>query len=341
MLHLPTLQYQTAASIKRVHDTTNECLNAIKNLGVDISSWDPILVHLLLQKLDTDTYNDYIESLKQPRELPSLTDFLQFLEAKFTSLESSRRKQERPITDQQQRSPSNNKFQPTYKAFSANQNLKPKTSNNLTNEHYSTLNKTTSNVPNYVKCPLCSNEHGLFHCNEFIKLHLFDRRKLIAKHNLCRNCLFDHKGKQCKSEKRCRQCTGQHHTLLHEDTSVNKTPNKIMEKTKNESASTSNSHTSLEDISETLLATAQVKVKTNDGSEIVLRALIDQGSQVSLITENAAQRLELPRQKRHGVIFGVGAKENNCRGVLTITCTSMLSNHNFNSDVYVMRNLTK
>jgi hypothetical protein len=105
----------------------------------------------------------------------------------------------------------------------------------------------------------------------------------------------------------------------------------------NQNTSTSNSHASMEDISETLLATAQVKVKTHNGSEIVLRALIDQGSQVSLITENAAQILELPRQKCKGVIFGVGARES--KGAITITCTSTLSYHTFTSEVYIMRNL--
>jgi hypothetical protein len=123
-------------------------------------------------------------------------EFLQYLELKFTSLESSRRKQDRPTTEQQYRG-SSNKFQPTYKAFSVNQNFnsKQKIFNNSLNYNYSTLNKTAAkNIPSHVKCPLCNNEHGLFHCNEFIKLHLFDRKKLIAKHNLCKNCLFDHKG---------------------------------------------------------------------------------------------------------------------------------------------------
>lgn len=92
MLSLPIMQGQNAASIKRLHDTTNECLHAIEKLGVDISTWDPIIVHLLSQKLDSDTHNDYVESLQAPRELPTLSDFLKFLETKFTSLEAFRRK---------------------------------------------------------------------------------------------------------------------------------------------------------------------------------------------------------------------------------------------------------
>ncbi|KAI5638404.1 hypothetical protein NE865_09038 [Phthorimaea operculella] len=95
------MQYQSAASIKKIHDTANECLHAIKNLGVDTSSWDPILVHLITQKLDADSHNDYLESLKAPRELPILSELLEYLESKFTSLESSRRKLEAPKSAQQ------------------------------------------------------------------------------------------------------------------------------------------------------------------------------------------------------------------------------------------------
>lgn len=341
ILNLPTIQFQTSLAIKRVHDTAYECLNAIKNLGVDISTWDPIMVHLLSQKLDSDTYNDYIESLTEPRELPSLPEFLRYLETKFTSLETARRKQERQTPEQQQRgSSSNNRFQPTYKAYSAkanqNFNSKPKSSNN-SNNNYSTLRKT-SYVPSNVRCPLCKNEHGLFHCNDFIKLHSNQRRNLVAKLNLCTNCLFDHKGKQCNSAKTCRQCNAQHHTLLH-DTSVNSMPTASNDGHNNRNATTSSGHVSMEHMPETLLATALIKVKTHNGSEIVLRALIDQGSQVSLISENACQLLGLRRQRCKGVIFGVGTQENNCKGAVTISSTAINNNYNFDTYVYVMRNL--
>ncbi|CAF4958511.1 unnamed protein product [Pieris macdunnoughi] len=93
LLNIPNIQYQSYNHIKRIHDVTNESINAIENLGINVSSWDPFLVCILSQKLDADTYNEYIQSLKSPRELPVLQDFLQFLETKFT-LETSRKKQE-------------------------------------------------------------------------------------------------------------------------------------------------------------------------------------------------------------------------------------------------------
>uniref|UniRef100_A0A2A4IZ74 Uncharacterized protein n=1 Tax=Heliothis virescens TaxID=7102 RepID=A0A2A4IZ74_HELVI len=73
-LHLPVLKHQALAPIKKMHDVTQECLNAITNLGVDISTWDPLLVHILDQKLDADSHSEYIDSLKDRHEPETKTD---------------------------------------------------------------------------------------------------------------------------------------------------------------------------------------------------------------------------------------------------------------------------
>lgn len=66
------------------------------------------------------------------------------------------------------------------------------------------------------------------------------------------------------------------------------------------------------DLAEILLSTAIIKIKGADGSH--MREVIDQGSQFSLTSENAAQLLSIPRQKCRGVISGVRIKKSNCKG---------------------------
>ncbi|KAH9630178.1 hypothetical protein HF086_000738 [Spodoptera exigua] len=61
--------------------------------------------------------------------------------------------------------------------------------------------------------------------------------------------------------------------------------------------------------------------------------------QTSLITERAAQLLKLPRSRCKGVIFGVGATENNCKGSITITCSAIHNDYTFDTNVFIMRNL--
>lgn len=86
-LNQPNINKQSSFELKRLYDTSTECIHAIHNLGVDTSTWDPLLVNLLAKKLDMDTYSDYKEARKSPRDLPSLEEFMEFLEAEFIALE--------------------------------------------------------------------------------------------------------------------------------------------------------------------------------------------------------------------------------------------------------------
>lgn len=90
---------------------------------------------------------------------------------------------------------------------------------------------------------------------------------------------------------------------------------------------------------EVLLTTVLLKVKTIDGDYINLRGLLDQGSQISLITENAAQRLRLPRRKMSAVVSGVGSLGGNCKGAINLECTSIHSDYNFDLETLIMKKL--
>lgn len=57
-----------------------------------------------------------------------------------------------------------------------------------------------------------------------------------------------------------------------------------------------------------LLATARVLIADRFGIFQTARALVDQGSETSLIAESLAQRLQIPRSPTSVSIFGVGGK---------------------------------
>ncbi|KAF9815736.1 hypothetical protein SFRURICE_009253 [Spodoptera frugiperda] len=297
-----------------------------------------IRLHLLAQKLDPITHNDYSESLDDPRELQKIQDFLNFLEGKFVSWESSRRKPDTPKTSYQPEPVHNNrKFHNSYKAFSTHhQNV----------NNYSKSKAYANDNEDSTKCPHCNQEHKLFSCKTFLELQPDAKRKAVAKYNLCKNCLQAHRN-DCMSRRRCRVCNSDHNTLLHDaygkgngQTSNHRpTHQNTVNDNKNKMPGNSSNHVYQEDLSETLLTTALINVKAYDGKLIVLRALLDQGSQTSLITERAAQLLKLPRSRCKGVIFGIGATENNCKGVITITCSSINNDYTFDTDVFIMRNL--
>lgn len=346
LLNLPVSQQASINHIKRIHDTALETMNAIQNLGVDVKSWDPLIVHILGQKLDSDTFSEYNAAIKQPRELLELNEFLAFLEGKFTSMEASRRKQE-DRRDQKQFSPNNNYKSSESKPYHFKQT-------------YSS-NKAISQFPSYRKlqvfrqnCPVCNDAHALFYCKQFAEMTPIKRKQCVTNLNYCKNCLYDHKGKACLSKKRCVECNEFHNTLLHESYSNelskqggNPMPSTSAQKSnvisnQERVANKGNTHVTQQSMmQETLLSTALLKVQKADGTFLIMRALIDQGSQMSLITENGAQQLGLPRYRCDGVITGIGQTENNCKGMVSVNCMSRINQYHFNIDVYIMKNLTK
>ncbi|KAF9404877.1 hypothetical protein HW555_014121, partial [Spodoptera exigua] len=297
VLNLPVVQQANVLQIKKIHDTTLECLNSIRNLGVNIDSWDPFIVRILLLKLDADTHDHYLESLKKPRELPNLNEFLSFLESRFTALESSRKKNEnsKPSTSKQNKS-SSSYFKNKYSA-------------------------SKTSVNNFeVTCPLCKESHGIYYCNRFLNMTPSSKRQAITRLNLCKNCLYSHGDKECMSEKRCRECNGKHNTLLHQAFNNKSSCNTITENqvpavlaTQNQESQENHVSQQGNNVIETLLATAMIKVQASDGSYHKMRALIDQGSQASLITARATQQLALSRKYCKAVICGIGEKESNSK----------------------------
>ncbi|XP_048483849.1 uncharacterized protein LOC125489993 [Plutella xylostella] len=337
MLNLPSMQNQASINqIKRLHDVTIECLNAVKNLGIDTATWDPLLVHILSQKLDASTNEAYIDSLQKPFELPTLAEFLSFLEGKFRKMESAsgKTKIEENITPQKSKI-----------SF-----IKPKNLNKNYQQSFTSLNKSSARPVynknnNFAKrCPICDTfEHALFYCPQFLEMENKSKLNIINKHDLCKNCLYCHFGKPCISEKRCQKCNSDHNTILHDafsqghqygQTASRPTSSNI----KFEPNRNKNTHVSLQrDVPpEVLLATAMLKVKSADGTYHTLRALIDQGSQTSLITEKAAQALRLSRSKFHGIISGVGTKESTCKVITKICCSSMDNNYQFETEQVFM-----
>lgn len=333
---LPNIQQTSVSQLKKMHDIAVETLHAIKNLGVDISTWDPILVHILTQKLDSETYTEYHASLKNSRELPVLQELLNFLESKFTTLETSSRRKQEPTSQK----PSHlQPWTPTYN-IKKPINFPP---NNNYNNHRNSGNPNiakTFHISN-IKCPLCKYDHGIYNCKTFLQMQNDKKLYTVNKLGLCINCLFSHNGKPCNSAKRCRKCSNQHNTLIHDALLENQSPNLMVKAVPQRENVASTSHVSQDDYSEILLATALLKVLGADGTYHTMRALVDQGSQISIITEHAAQTLGIKRTKCKGVIYGVCQRENSSKGKLNISCLSIHNDYKFEVEVIIMNNLIK
>ncbi|KAJ0171792.1 hypothetical protein K1T71_012555 [Dendrolimus kikuchii] len=122
----------------------------------------------------------------------------------------------------------------------------------------------------------------------------------------------------CRLPTRCRLCKRKHHSLLHsKDVSIS-TDSKVEPKqsvdTKatQDDASKSVTNCAATSSSHDLLPTALVKVTSGTGTQVTLRALLDQCSQASYITESAVQLLGLKKHTSHKSSLRLGEDNKGC-----------------------------
>lgn len=132
------------------------------------------------------------------------------------------------------------------------------------------------------------------------------------------------------------------HHIAHKRHVATKKQNTGNEKYKNDARAV----TSMVTINSTnvLLAMALINIKTIHNNDIILRAVIDQGSQSSFITENAAQMIGLPRTKIQAIISGIGAQEKHSKFSVKLTIRPRmlsLSPYEFQTDAIIMPKIMK
>ncbi|XP_048480955.1 uncharacterized protein LOC105389072 isoform X1 [Plutella xylostella] len=311
----------TADNIRSLLDTTNDCLNSLRNLSISTDSWDPVIIFLVIQKLDPESHQEWEQSAfnGNSAELPKWTELSRFLETKYRTLELVNPPQRQKITQSQNR-------EREYKVL------------------VSTDTNSNNNYNNKEKyCSMCKENHTLCHCREFISKVPRERCEFVKSNQLCFNCLAPgHSAFRCRLRMFCRVCKKRHHTLLHEtyqpnnvechhDTATNENNNNnepVSELSTNIATNTSTA----------LLATALVPVRDESSGRVtMLRALIDNGSQASFISERAAQLLKLKRIPCNGTITGVGTTKTTVKHVAQIEVLSSQDNKfSLKLKVYVM-----
>lgn len=275
---------ESAGGIKQLLDTTKECLHALEGIGVNVSTWDVIVIYLISQKLDPESRKQWEQRISDTiSDLPKLTQFEEFLQGRFRSLECLDTRVQ--------------KFE----------------KNNCT--HVATT---------VVTCIFCAENHKICNCNQFAKQNTDTRRQFVQTQHLCFNCLGpNHSVYQCTNSTRCRLCKKKHHTLLHPkipksvfdvktDQPVEVVTKPVQPQARGEFPTPQVVTTCFSNsIGQVLLATALVKVETPKmNSTFILRSLLDQGSQASFITESAVQFLGLKKIPGTSIVSGLGGDQS-------------------------------
>ena len=161
--------------------------------------------------------------------------------------------------------------------------------------------------PVSVQCLFCSGTHRIWKCTAFMKLTYPDRKKFVQDHHLCMKCLSKgHFLRTCpKVHFRCQEkgCTKEHHTFLHpiEPVGEKNGPGKrdgevcpdprIMDGNNSQNDSRLTAATGAAERVCLSVISVKVQIKGHDKPEVVTYALLDCGSEVTLVHQKLKEEL--------------------------------------------------
>ncbi|XP_066585473.1 uncharacterized protein [Prorops nasuta] len=321
------LKKESASGLRTLVDDITHRLRMLKNLGRPVEHWNDLLIILICERLDPVTRKAWktylstrgmnadggvgmVTSRKRPPSLREMIDFLEGTIQALLSVETEMNVEKSNHSKQAFTGKSRN----VVKAHNAS--FKPKAKGQSFNS--STL-----------KCPLCSAEHYIGRCEAFMNMKSNDRHNEIRRLGLCFNCLDHHQVRNCASKRVCKRCQDNHHTLLHNDRSQGQSDSNAVatvppiELVSSKTAWPSSMHSFSAQVSHnrslSLLPTAEIVLIGAFGQQVRARALLDQDSEISFVSESLVQFPKLNRQRVNIRIVGVGA----AKSVMARSCVSI------------------
>lgn len=341
ILDLPQLQKPNTKQLREFVAVFNENSQALSSLGHNIANENLILTSHILRKLDPSFRSEFERSRPDSKQIPDIKELIKFIEDECCQREATSLTS---ISSSQQIN-AKNSFgfkNPAYqnKTSATGLNTKPPPSRHVM---FST-NQTQSQT-----CKYCnSSSHNIYQCNEFSSLTPQSRHAFIKNKSLCQNCFGTHKKEFCKSIHSCKECNKRHHSLLHftfrptanstdfrfskpkpeQDIGLQKGSGSNEHKRQSVSneapVSTLSCGTTFKHNSTVLLATTMVKLFSENGHSCVVRAVLDSGSQATLISEHCANLLHLPRSHFEAPdITGISSTAVKPRGIVHLGISSL------------------
>ncbi|UYV79842.1 hypothetical protein LAZ67_18000896, partial [Cordylochernes scorpioides] len=304
----------TSKAMYELLDICNESLRNLETIGLERNEMvDVMLIHFLQKKLDTPIRQQWELSYGN-QELPSYQRFISFLEKQAQSLINT---------------------------------MKDTTSKEYLNKRVNTY-KINVSIKN---CLLCKLKHKLNQCNEFRQMSIQNRIGYVKLNQLCSNCLRgNHSVENCKITNRCFHCNKNHHTLLHvvsspprqrESSSVQFASPKSVQPSNVPSTSTSCCLSEADGSIQILLSTAIIHIQDVNGEDQIFRALLDNGSQRSLITEKCAAKLGIPIRRKRIAVGGLGDQVvESSLGEVLIRFSFHFDHQSFETTALVLTKLT-
>ncbi|KAL0860198.1 hypothetical protein ABMA27_010505 [Loxostege sticticalis] len=169
-------------------------------------------------------------------------------------------------------------------------------------------------------CILCKCAHKLFNCTKFKLMPASDRLQFVSEQKLCKICLNKHV-KSCRYHFKCATCKQRHNSLIH----VDEDPTPVSFETA---------------CTQVLLPTAQVKLIANNGTEVLVKALLDSGSQISFVTEELVKSLKMSPQPTKSKVLGIGNNMSNLNEYVQLKLHSVVKDYSISASCFILDRIT-
>ena len=271
----PALKDGTGKELRRLHDTTQQHLRALKAMGYDPPG--PFITSLLELKLDTNTMFEWQRHSQESTDVPHFSKLMEFLNLRAQASETSVSNHK---GSPRSGNPDRRNHHPSKPVTAFTTNTTDSSSNCIVSNDYVNTHSTHAQPSS----PSLPHEKML---------------STLKDNNYCLNCLTPgHFVRECKSLHRCRTCQKPHHSLLHVES---KAPQPTPPPAPPVKPVTSNLATGL--ASDSLLMTCWVLVHAPNGSVMKVRALLDSASSASFISERLTHLMEFPRTHQNLVLL--------------------------------------
>ena len=269
LLSLPQVSGESARDLRSLLDTTASAMRALKAMKIETDHWDPLLVCLLMDRIDQESRRLWEQSLTTS-EMPKFDELKQFLTRRCQALEAM--------------------GPPKVKA---KQTVESKKASSAPREDVPTAADLFSGQQQGKRCIFCDKEHASYDCQTVGQMSLEDRKKMLRDKKACWLCLGrGHFVQRCNflQKRKCQVCGDGHHILLCSGVSSLK-PEDLPGQQVNSGVGIDVNLAS-QCTTDVLLQTIVVRL-TSQNKSVLLRALIDSGCQHTYITEKAAKVLQL------------------------------------------------
>ncbi|KAI5637046.1 putative peptidase (DUF1758) domain-containing protein [Phthorimaea operculella] len=344
---------ESPSNLRKLIDHILKNLRALEGLGEPTSHWDTLIIHIVTSKLDSVTEREWEQHksslLGDTSKSITLDQLIKFMKDRADMLDMiNHSKKSLNITSP---TPASSHHQ-VHSYFTTNiANNKNNASHKTNTKRYAQTHAPVRfNNKNFARsCPVCTGNHPLYSCSDFLRLSATERLKVLNDKHLCVNCMRTGHGADACWFGPCKQpnCDLKHNSLVHgAETSRDRA-----EKTIGENSTHTSLHSAYQGkitadkpglpiLKPSLLSTALVDVADSRNCLHTIRCVLDNGSQRCIVSESLIKKLDLNLIQSTHKITGVGQTVTSSSHICELKLHSKTSNFNTNLTCLVLPSIT-